>query len=79
MVKQHRQAIQYFEVTVKNEILGDSKRIMSMDQLMTYNVCALACAKAAAQDGKAHSMGMWTVSPVKNTDRLEAPGKGERE
>ena len=33
-----------FEVCVKNEILGDSKRIMSMEQLMTYNLCALACA-----------------------------------
>lgn len=66
-----------FEVTVTNEILGNSKRIMSMEQLMTYNVCALACAKEAAKDGKSHTWGMWTVSPVKNTEQANQPDSGE--
>lgn len=53
-----------FEVIVKSEIFGNSHRIMSMEQLMTYNVCALACAKEAAIDGKPHTLGMWTVKPL---------------
>lgn len=54
-----------FEVIVTNEILGNSSRIMSMEQLEKYNVCALACAKKAAKDGKEHTWGMWTVRPAK--------------
>ncbi len=57
-----------FEVVITNEILGNSRRIMSMKQLMKYNVCALACAKAALKDGKPHTWGMWTVSPIKNDE-----------
>jgi len=67
-----------FEVCVKNEILGDSKRIMSMKQLMTYNVCALACAKEAAKDGNPHTWGMWTVSPVKNTEQQVQPDGADK-
>lgn len=64
-----------FEVCVKNEILGNSRRIMSMEQLMKYNVCALACAKEALKDGKSHTWGMWTVSPVKNTEQANQPSE----
>jgi len=62
-----------FEVVVTNEILGNSRQIMSMAQLETYNKCALLCAKKAALDGKAHTCGMWTVSPVKNTEQQVQP------
>lgn len=57
-----------FEVIVKSEIFGNSHRIMSMEQLRTYNVCALACAKEAAIDGKPHTWGMWTVKPIKDNE-----------
>jgi len=54
-----------FEVIVTNEILGNSTRLMSMEQLNDYNVCARACAKKAEKDGKPHTYGMWTVRPLK--------------
>lgn len=66
-----------FEVIVTNEILGNSRRIMSMEQLMTYNVCALACAKEAARDGKSHTMGMWTVRPAEGAEQQVQPGGAE--
>ena len=62
-----------FEVIVQNEILGSSSHIMSMEQLMTYNVCALACAKEAAKDGKSHTWGMWTVRPAEGTEQANQP------
>lgn len=58
-----------FEVIVTNSILGNSRRVMSMQELEKFNVCALACAKAAAQDGKSHSMGMWTVKLAEGTEQ----------
>lgn len=58
-----------FEVIVTNEILGNSRRIMSMEQLIKYNVCALACAKAALKDKKPHTWGMWTVSPFESNEK----------
>ncbi len=54
-----------FEVIVTNEILGNSRQIMSMEQLEHYNICALACARKARRDGKEHTIGMWTVRPAK--------------
>lgn len=62
-----------FEVIVTNEILGNSRHIMSMAQIERFNKCALACAKAAAQDGKPHSMGMWTVRPAEGTEQQVQP------
>ncbi len=59
-----------FEVIITNEILGNSRRIMSMQELEKFSVCALTCAKAAVKDGKAHSMGMWTVKPAEGTEQL---------
>lgn len=57
-----------FEVVVTNEILGDSSQIMSMGKIARFNLCALECAKRAAKDGKPHTMGMWTVHPVKENN-----------
>ena len=57
-----------FEVVVKNSILGDSSRIMSMKELEHYNVCALECARLADVDGKPHTIGMWTVSQHGNKE-----------
>jgi hypothetical protein len=62
-----------FEVIVTNSILGNSRRVMSMQELEKFNVCALACAKAAAQDGKSHSMGMWTVKLAEGTEQQLQP------
>ena len=62
-----------FEVIVTNAILGSSRRIMSMEQLEQFNVCALACAKAVARDGKPHTMGMWTVRPAEGTEQQVQP------
>lgn len=53
-----------FEVIVANEILGNSRQIMSMAQIENYNKCALICAIKAARDGESHTMGMWTVKPA---------------
>lgn len=60
-----------FDVIVINDILGNSLQVMSMKELQTYNVCALACAKEAERDGKAHSIGMWTVRPHITPSRNE--------
>ena len=50
-----------------------------MEQLEQFNVCALACAKAVARDGKPHTMGMWTVRPAEGTEQQDAgiPSRGE--
>ena len=62
-----------FEVIITNEILGNSRHIMSMAQIARFNKCALACAKEAAKDGKSHSMGMWTVRPAEGTEQQVQP------
>lgn len=62
-----------FEVIVTNEILGNSRQIMSMAQLENYNKCALLCAKKAALDGGSHTMGMWTVRPAEGTEQQVPP------
>ena len=55
-----------YEIKIKNEILGNSKRVMSMGEIEKFNVCAALCAKASKMDGKAHTMGMWTVRKIKS-------------
>lgn len=50
-----------FKVIVTNEILGNSERIMSLDEIEKYNIVAYMLAKKVIEDGQEHSSGMWTV------------------
>ena len=53
-----------FEVIIRNEILGDDKTIMSLEQIKNFNTCAYILAIRAEIDGQEHTMGMWTVRPL---------------
>ncbi len=50
-----------YRVIVTNDILGNSERIMSRDELQTYNLVVRSLANKVDKDGKSHSDGMWTV------------------
>ena len=52
-----------YKVIVTNDILGNSERIMTWEELQTYNVVARSLARKVDKDGKPHSDGMWTVKP----------------
>lgn len=56
----------WYEVEIKSEILGNSKKVMSMEEIKNFNHCAALCAKASKMDGKAHTMGIWTVRKIKS-------------
>ena len=57
-----RIVMQKFIVTVTNEILGNSRREMTLDQIKKFNLCAyLLAVKSAKNDGQEYSDGMWTV------------------
>jgi len=52
-------------VIVTNEILGNSRREMTLDQIKKFNICAYRLAvKSAKNDGKEYSDGMWTVKEI---------------
>jgi len=53
------------KITIKNEILGNSEKIMPFDEVKDYNICAYICAVRAINFGGKHSMGMWTVEKIK--------------
>lgn len=53
-----------FKVSIKNEILGDSERIMTLDEISNFNKCALMCAERSKETGKPHTIGMWTVEKI---------------
>lgn len=53
-----------FDVIIKNEILGNSSKIMSMEEIANFNLCALSCAKKCKKDGKEHTKGMFTVKLI---------------
>lgn len=52
-----------FKVVITNKILGDSERVMTLNQLKEFNVVAYTLAKKSlACGGKSFTSGMWTVS-----------------
>ena len=54
--------MQKFIVIVKNEILGNSRHEMTLNQIEKFNLCAYRLAiKSAKNDGQEYSDGMWTV------------------
>ncbi len=55
-------------VEVKNPILGDSKRIMTKDELEGFNVVAEMLSDEVDRYGGKHTSGMWTVSEEKTND-----------
>lgn len=63
------QRSQKFEVEIKNEILGDSKHVMGLDQIARFNLVAKELAIQCANDGQEHSSGMWTVRPYTVNDQ----------
>jgi hypothetical protein len=56
---------QEFEVIVINQILGNSRRVLTLKEIKAYNLCAYQCALKASKDGGSHTEGMWTVKPFK--------------
>jgi|GEM_PF-5029411 len=56
------QKFQKFIVIVTNEILGNSRHEMTLDQIKKFNICAYQLAvKSAKNGGQEYSSGMWTV------------------
>ena len=54
--------MQKFIVIVTNEMLGNSRHEMTLDQVKKFNLCAYRLAvKSAKNDGQEYSDGMWTV------------------
>jgi hypothetical protein len=62
-----------FEVIVKNEMLGDSSQIMSLERIKKFNICAFRCAKYVEKYGGEVTYGMWTVRAAQQT----TPADGE--
>jgi len=57
--------MQKFIVIVTNEILGNSKHEMTLDQIKKFNFCAYQLAlKSLKNNGIEYSDGMWTVRIV---------------
>jgi len=53
---------QKFKVIVKNIILGNSERVMTIEEIKKFNVVALSLAeKVQNNPDKAFTSGMWTV------------------
>lgn len=59
-------------VEVNNEILGNSKHIMELEQVRKFNLCAYALCKKVLATGGTHSTGMWTVREALPSDRISA-------
>lgn len=54
--------MQKFHIIIKNEILGDSSRDMTMEQIKNFNLVVFSLAKkAAGSPGQYFTSGMWTV------------------
>jgi hypothetical protein len=59
--------MQKFIVIVKNEILGNSRHEMTLDQIKEFNICAYRLAiKSAENGGQEYTDGMWTVKREDN-------------
>lgn len=49
-------------VIVRNELLGTSRRVMTLDQIWEFNLCAYRLAvKSSKNGGQEYCDGMWTV------------------
>lgn len=48
-------------VEVNSEILGNSKHIMTEDQIKKFNLCAYKLCQSVKVAGGIHTSGMWTV------------------
>lgn len=57
-----------FEVIVTNDIVGNSTRIMSYEQIIGFNNVVKVLADKCKKDGCEHSYGMWTVKPYKESN-----------
>ena len=54
--------MQKFIVIVTNEILGNFRHEMTLDEIKRFNLCAYRLAvKSAKNYGQEYSDGMWTV------------------
>ena len=50
-----------YVVEVNNEIVGNSTRKMTKEEIKGFNFCALQLSDDVDKDGQPHSSGMWTV------------------
>lgn len=48
-------------VEVNNEILGNSKHLMTKEQIKNFNLCAYRLAQLVDVAGGIHTSGMWSV------------------
>ena len=60
-----------YVVLVKNEILGNSTHLMTMEEIKNFNLCAYQLARKAENDNMDHTDGMWTVYPYVNSCGLK--------
>lgn len=51
-------------VTVTNEILGNSQRVMTKDQLRNFNQVTYRLSKIADVEGGEQTSGMWSVKKL---------------
>lgn len=51
-------------VEVNNDILGNSRHIMTKEQIKKFNLCAYDLCKKVQSTGGIHTSGMWTVKEV---------------
>lgn len=57
-------------VEVNNEILGNSKHIMTEEQIKDFNICAYNLCQSVKVAGGIHTSGMWTVREVKDVEEI---------
>ena len=57
-----------YKVIVKSDVLGDCESICTKEQLKHFNIVAYALTDKVDQDGRSHTSGMWTISPVEVSD-----------
>lgn len=57
-------------VEVNNEILGNSKHLMTKDQIKNFNLCAYHLAKLVDVAGGIHTSGMWSVREADASEAL---------
>lgn len=50
-----------YVVEVNSEILGNSKHILTEDQIKKFNICAYRLCKLVNVAGGTHTSGMWSV------------------
>lgn len=66
-----------YVVEITNEILGNSKHIMTKEQIKKFNICAYKLCQYVDVAGGIHTAGMWTVREALEKDLINQNLKWE--